>query len=92
MGYDFSLSEIAVKAIFQPIMNFISATISIYLEILPLLEMIFFLGKMNTLPDHMGFLAIGRTSNYLWASIELKFHWSPENDYSGAFVNLGYWF
>ena len=44
-----------------------------------------------TLPDYMGF-AIGYGLETIFGPIELKFHWSPENDYSGAFVNLGYWF
>ena len=51
-----------------------------------------FLGKKwLTLPDYMGF-AIGYGLQTIFGPIELKFHWSPENDYSGAFVNLGYWF
>jgi NTE family protein len=51
-----------------------------------------FLGKeWLTLPDYMGF-AIGYGLETIFGPIELKFHWSPENDYSGAFVNLGYWF
>ena len=51
-----------------------------------------FLGKeWLTLPDYMGF-AIGYGLQTIFGPIELKFHWSPENDYSGAFVNLGYWF
>lgn len=44
-----------------------------------------------TLPDYMGF-AFGYGLETIFGPIELKFHWSPENDYSGAFVNLGYWF
>ncbi len=51
-----------------------------------------FLGKeWLTLPDYMGF-AIGYGLETIFGPIELKFHWSPENDYNGAFVNLGYWF
>ncbi|MGC6525181.1 MAG: patatin-like phospholipase family protein [Flavobacteriaceae bacterium] len=44
-----------------------------------------------TLPSYKGF-AIGYGLETIFGPIELKFHWSPENDYSGAFVNLGYWF
>lgn len=44
-----------------------------------------------TLPSYKGF-AIGYGLETIFGPIELKFHSSPENDYSGAFVNLGYWF
>lgn len=51
-----------------------------------------FLGEeWLSLPSYKGF-ALGYGLETIFGPIELKFHWSPENDYSGVFVNLGYWF
>jgi NTE family protein len=51
-----------------------------------------FLGKgWLSLPSYKGY-ALGYGLETIFGPIELKFHWSPENDYSGVFVNLGYWF
>ena len=44
-----------------------------------------------TMPTYNGF-AVGYGLETIFGPIELKFHWSPETDYSGFLVNLGYWF
>lgn len=52
---------------------------------------IFLTKEWLSIPDYSGY-AIGYGLETIFGPIELKFHWSPENDYSGALVNLGYWF
>ena len=44
-----------------------------------------------TLPSYSGY-ALGYGLETIFGPIELKFHWSPETDYTGVLVNLGYWF
>jgi NTE family protein len=44
-----------------------------------------------TLPTYSGY-AVGYGLETIFGPIELKFHWSPETDYTGVLVNLGYWF
>lgn len=43
------------------------------------------------LPTYSGY-AVGYGLETIFGPIELKFHWSPETDYTGVLVNLGYWF
>lgn len=44
-----------------------------------------------TLPTYSGY-AVGYGLETIVGPIELKFHWSPETDFTGIIVNLGYWF
>jgi NTE family protein len=48
-------------------------------------------GNWLSIPKHNGY-AIGYGLETIFGPIELKYHWSPENNFDGVFVNLGYWF
>ena len=48
-------------------------------------------GNWLSIPNHNGY-AIGYGLETIFGPIELKYHWSPENNFDGVFVNLGYWF
>ncbi len=52
---------------------------------------IFLSQEWLTLPTYSGY-AVGYGLETIFGPIELKFHWSPETDYTGVLVNLGYWF
>jgi NTE family protein len=43
------------------------------------------------LPYFSGY-ALGYGLETIFGPIELKYNWSPENNFEGVFINLGYWF
>ena len=43
------------------------------------------------LPSYSGY-ALGYGLETIFGPIELKYNWSPENNFNGVFINLGYWF
>ena len=43
------------------------------------------------LPSHSGY-ALGYGLETIFGPFELKYNWSPENNFKGVFINFGYWF